>query len=50
MPSTSREIWRRLGLSGAPEDQRVPDDVAWGRYPGGLTVEKGDGLFPRKNA
>ena len=48
MPSTAREIWRRIGLSGAPEDQRLPDAAAWGGYPGGLPVEKGAPLFPRR--
>lgn len=43
----SDEIWRRLGLSGSVTDRRVPDDVAWGGYPGGLPVEKGAPLFPR---
>jgi len=48
MPSTAAEIWRRIGLSGSPADQRLPDAARWGGYPGGLTVEKGQPLFPRK--
>ncbi|HUP87638.1 MAG TPA: methionine--tRNA ligase [Acidimicrobiales bacterium] len=48
MPTICREIWRRLGLAGAPEQQRLPEAASWGGYPGGLTVEKGDPLFPRK--
>jgi methionyl-tRNA synthetase len=48
MPSTAREIWRRIGLPGRPEDQRLPDAAAWGGYPGGLPVEKGAPLFPRR--
>jgi methionyl-tRNA synthetase len=47
MPSTTREIWRRIGLPGSPEDQRLPEAAAWGGYPGGLPVEKGQPLFPR---
>jgi len=47
IPSTAAEVWRRIGLSGSPADQRVPGDVAWGGYPGGLPVEKGGPLFPR---
>ena len=43
----SGEVWRRIGLAGSPADQRVPDAVAWGGYPGGLAVEKGEPLFPR---
>ena len=48
MPSTSGEIWRRIGLSGAPADARLPGSAAWGGYPGGLPVEKGAPLFPRR--
>ena len=33
MPSTAREIWRRIGLDGAPEDQRLPDAAGLGRLP-----------------
>ena len=42
------EIWRRLGLPGSPADQRLPEAAAWGGYPGGLPVEKGPPLFPRR--
>jgi methionyl-tRNA synthetase len=48
VPGTAREVWRRIGLDGSPEEQRLPDAAAWGGYPGGLTVEKGPPLFPRK--
>jgi methionyl-tRNA synthetase len=48
MPATSAEIWRRLGLSGEPATCRLPDDAAWGGYPGGLAVEKATPLFPRR--
>ena len=41
VPDTAAKIWRRLGLDGRPEDQRLPEAAAWGGYPGGLTVEKG---------
>ncbi|MGI8756008.1 MAG: class I tRNA ligase family protein, partial [Acidimicrobiales bacterium] len=47
---SSKDVWRRIGLPGAPDEQRVPDDVAWGGYPGGLPVEKGEPLFPRFKA
>ena len=50
LPSTTQEIWRRIGLPRRIEDRRVPDDAAWGGYPGGLTVEKGEPLFPRKKS
>jgi len=48
MPSTAREIWSRIGLPGAPTDERLPGAAAWGGYPGGLTVDKGAPLFPRR--
>jgi methionyl-tRNA synthetase len=47
MPAASAEVWRRLGLSGTPEGQRLPAAAAWGGYPGGLPVVKGPPLFPR---
>ncbi len=50
MPGTSAEIWRRIGLSGSPVECRLPVDAAWGGYPGGLPVLKGDPLFPRRKA
>ncbi|HEX3794417.1 MAG TPA: class I tRNA ligase family protein [Acidimicrobiales bacterium] len=50
MPATAAEIWRRIGLTGDPLLARVPGDVAWGAYPGGVTVIKGDPLFPRRKS
>lgn len=47
MPDTCAELWRRIGLGGAPGDERLPVAAAWGGYPGGLPVEKGAPLFPR---
>ena len=43
----SQEIWRRIGLPGRVEDQRLPEAANWGGYPGGLKVERGEPLFPR---
>jgi len=48
MPESAREVWRRIGLPGAPEDQRLPGAATWGGYPGGLAVDKGPPLFPRR--
>ena len=43
-----RELWRRLGLPGTPEEQRLPDAAAWGSAaPAGNRLEKGAALFPR---
>jgi methionyl-tRNA synthetase len=49
-PDASAEIWRRIGLDGVPQDQRLPAAAEWGQYPGGLPVEKGAPLFPRISA
>jgi methionyl-tRNA synthetase len=50
IPRASAELWRRLGLPGAPEDQRLPEAVAWGQLPAGSPLVKGDPLFPRLEA
>ena len=47
IPNAAAELWKRIGLPGTPEAVRVPDGLAWGGYPGGLPVAKGDPLFPR---
>ncbi|HWD51408.1 MAG TPA: methionine--tRNA ligase [Acidimicrobiales bacterium] len=48
MPATADEIWRRIGLAGSAVEQRLPAATVWGGYPGGLAVEKGAPLFPRR--
>jgi methionyl-tRNA synthetase len=51
MGDSAAEIWRRLGLAGSPgaPGNAGPDGVLdWGGYPGGLSVEKGTPLFPRR--
>jgi methionyl-tRNA synthetase len=50
IPRAARELWRRLGLTGTPEDQRLPEAAAWGGLPAGAPLEKGDPLFPRIDA
>ena len=50
IPHAAQAIWDRIGLPGRVEDQRVPAAAAWGGYPGGLPVVKGDPLFPRKQS
>ncbi|HUI49941.1 MAG TPA: class I tRNA ligase family protein, partial [Acidimicrobiia bacterium] len=49
IPNAAGELWRRLGLTGRPEDARLPDDAAWGGLPAGARLEKGEPLFPRKD-
>ncbi len=48
MPSTSSAIWRRLGLPGDVAEARLPEAGRWGGFPGGLAVERGEPLFPRR--
>jgi methionyl-tRNA synthetase len=47
VPRAAAELWRRLGLSGRPEEERLPEAAEWGRLPAGNRVEKGPPLFPR---
>ena len=47
IPVSSQAIWERIGLAGSVVDQRLPESAAWGGYPGGLAVVKGDSLFSR---
>ncbi len=47
MPDTAQAVWERIGMTGQVVDQRLPAAAAWGGYPGGVAVTKGDALFPR---
>jgi len=52
VPLAAAEIWRRIGLEGSPDEPGRAalggGDLAWGGYPGGLNVEKGEPIFPRR--
>ncbi|HET6793093.1 MAG TPA: methionine--tRNA ligase [Acidimicrobiales bacterium] len=50
IPRASAELWTRLGLTGRPEDNGLPEGVRWGGFPAGAKVMRGDPLFPRKQA
>jgi methionyl-tRNA synthetase len=50
IPHASAELWRRLGLTGRPEEQALPDAAAWGLMPAGVALERGAPLFPRIEA
>jgi methionyl-tRNA synthetase len=50
IPNATAELWRRLGLPGSPEHQRLPAAAAWGQLPAGSKLEKGEALFPRREA
>ena len=45
MPATARTMWRQLGLAGTPEDAGFA--AAEKPFPAGVTVAKGEVLFPR---
>ncbi len=47
IPNGAQAAWERIGLPGLVADQRIPDDTAWGGYPGGLVLQAGDPLYPR---
>ncbi len=48
IPRAASALWTRLGLTGAPEDARLPDAAVWGAVATtGNAVEKGESLFPR---
>ena len=51
MPSTSAEVWRRLGLGDVfatgGSGQSLQQACAWGGLPAGNAVEVGEPLFPR---
>ena len=51
IPRAASELWRRLGLAGTPEEQRLPEAAAWGAVDtAGHRLEKGPALFPRLEA
>jgi methionyl-tRNA synthetase len=50
VPDAAQAIWERIGLPGRVDEQRLPAAAAWGGYPGGLPVVKGESLFPRIRA
>ncbi|HTX01166.1 MAG TPA: hypothetical protein VMD59_20450, partial [Acidimicrobiales bacterium] len=53
MPRVAQEIWERIGLDGRVDEPGrggPAGGLSWGVYPGGLTVTKGEPLFPRRRA
>ncbi len=50
IPTAASELWRRLGQSGTPGEQQLPDAARWGQLVPGNALEKGDPLFPRLEA
>jgi len=47
MPSTSTDVWRRMGLDNIFSVTDLATESQWGRLPVGNPVVKGDPLFPR---
>lgn len=50
MPTTSAEVWTRLGLGDINAVTDTAAESLWGRLPAGNPVEKGEALFPRIQA
>jgi methionyl-tRNA synthetase len=46
LPAAAGKIWRQLGQSSSPADQRL-DDLAWGRLEAGQEIGKIEAVFPR---
>ncbi|MCC7078836.1 MAG: methionine--tRNA ligase [Acidimicrobiia bacterium] len=49
MPDAAARLWDKLGLEGAAHDGPVDEVTAWGLFPEGTRVAKGEPLFPRKD-
>ncbi|WP_069813445.1 methionine--tRNA ligase [Streptomyces sp. TP-A0874] len=50
MPASCEKLWASLGAEpeiGPLAEQRVAEAGVWGRLPAGVTVTKGESLFPR---
>ena len=47
MPVAAQRLWDKLGLGENLADQRLPEAATWGRTPPGVTVDRGDLLFPK---
>ena len=50
LPKATVELWRQVGAEsalGPISEQRIADIGRWGQLPSGVTVTKGDSLFPR---
>ena len=46
MPGAAGRLWEQLGIERPLEDQRLPEDAAWGGLSAGTKTTKGDPLFP----
>lgn len=46
IPEAAAKIWDQAQLPGKIEDQRI-DQLKWGQFPAGITVNKPDPIFPR---
>ena len=49
-PAPAPEIWRRIGLPGAPSDQRLPGGRGLGRLPGRAAGREGRAALPPHRA
>jgi methionyl-tRNA synthetase len=50
MPQTAEKLWAMLGAEpglGSLAAQQIQDAGRWDQLPAGITLTKGDALFPR---
>lgn len=47
MPMLPDKIWVQLGIAGRQDIQTWEAAAQWGQFPAGVTVKRGEGLFPR---
>ena len=46
LAETPEKFWRQLGLDGDVRSQRL-SDATWGRLPAGISIRRGEAVFPR---
>lgn len=46
IPASAEKMWIQLGLPGNLEEQKW-QSLAWGKFPAGIKVKKGEPIFPR---
>ncbi len=46
MPNTAARVWQQLGVTAEQMGNTWPD-LTWGKFPSGITIHRGEALFPR---
>ncbi|MBS4025757.1 MAG: methionine--tRNA ligase, partial [Clostridia bacterium] len=47
MPGMAGKVWNQLGIAGEADAHTWESARAWGGVPAGVTIERGEALFPR---